>query len=409
MVINRRWVAAGAVAAVVVGAATAHHSHGYQAKLVVTSAAELAPGSPVWINGRTVGHIDSLGINNGKAVVTVDLDKDSAPLHDGTTSRVEWVSAVGERVLTLYPGKTSNAEIPSGSMLRTPESQVEVDQVLQTLNGPTRARLNSVISEARSTLSGHESDTRQTLKTAGQAADALGNVLAAVGQDGPAIRTLITELSHVTASAAQHQTQIASTVQRLDAASSAVAGQQSALSQTLKALPGTLSQAQTTLAKVPDAANSTVNLLHDLQPATSQLPSVSANLAPLLRDVRPTVAQLRPLMFSAATLLRGTPGLLDTSHAVLPTTNDLLSGLAPAISFLRPYTPDGVGGLVNWGQAFAPYDGAGHTWAGLLAPGVEADNESTFVPPTSRGPNRTPAPGTAANQPWTDATGSTIR
>ena len=94
---------------------------------------------------------------------------------------------------------------------------------------------------------------------------------------------------------------------------------------------------------------------------------------------------------------------------MLPGAGTFLSNLQPVLDFLRPYTPDGIGGLTNWGQAYAAYDGSGHTWAGLLAPGVNAFNESPVPLPTSRQANRTPAPGTAENQPWTDATGSTIR
>ena len=45
----------------------------------------------------------------------------------------------------------------------------------------------------------------------------------------------------------------------------------------------------------------------------------------------------------------------------------------------------------------------------LTEAGVNALNESPVPLPTSRKPNLAPAPGTAAGQPWTDATGSTIR
>jgi phospholipid/cholesterol/gamma-HCH transport system substrate-binding protein len=86
----------------------------------------------------------------------------------------------------------------------------------------------------------------------------------------------------------------------------------------------------------------------------------------------------------------------------------LLVGLSPAITFLRPYTPEAVGGLANWGQAFAPYDGAGHTWAGLLAPGINAFNETPVPLPSTR-KNPAPAPGAVVGQPWTDATGAEIR
>lgn len=401
------WLIAGAVVLAVAGFTLGGSN--YQAKIIMPDAAELASGSPVWINGRTVGQIDSLAVNNGQAVVTVSLDGAVAPLHDGTTSRVEWISAVGERVLTLYPGSANNPEIPSGGYVKGASAQAEVDQVLQTLDGPTRAKLNTLISEAQAALSGHETATQQTIQAAGAAAGALGQVLARVGQDGPAIRALVTQLQQVTQAAAGRSSQVSDIVNRLDGLMSSLASQQQQVASTIQALPSTLATAKQTLDKVPFAATAATGLLNSLQPATSRLPSVSANLAPLLTDVRPTVAQLLPLMQSASVLLRGTPGMLDSSHAVLPSASTLLTQLQPVLDFLRPYTPDGVGGLTNWGQAYAAYDGSGHTWAGLLAPGVNAFNESPIPLPTSRQANRTPAPGTAGGQPWTDATGSTIR
>jgi phospholipid/cholesterol/gamma-HCH transport system substrate-binding protein len=382
---------------------------GYQAKIIMPDAAELSSGSPVWINGRTVGTVDSLGVNNGQAVVTVSLDKDVAPLHDGTTSRVEWESAVGERVLTLYPGKESNAAIPSGGYLRGASAQVEVDQVLQILDGPTRAKLNTLIAETQAALSGHETATRQTLETAGAAANALGHVLARVGQDGPAIQAIVSQLDQLTAAAADRSSEVSDIVDRLDAVTASLSSEQQEVAATLHELPATLATAQQTLQKVPSAASAATGLLNALAPAASRLPSVSSNLAPVLQDVRPAVAQLLPLMQSARVLLQETPSTLDSSHAVVPGTGTLLNSLEPALAFLRPYTPDGVGGLTNWGEAYAAYDGSGHTWAGLLAPGVNALNESPVPLPTSRQANRTPAPGTAEGQPWTDATGSTIR
>ena len=408
MVHKLRWFLAGvAVLALASFAITGGSS--YHAKIVMADAAELAAGSPVWINGRTVGKVDSLAVNNGQAVVTVSLNKSVGPLHDGTTSRVEWVSAVGERVLTLYPGNATNVAIPDGGYIKAASSQAEVDQVLAILDAPTRAKLNTLISEAQTALSGHEAATQQTVQSAGAAAKALGDVLAQVGQDGPAIQALVGQLQQVTAAAASKNAEVADIVQRLDDVTSQLATEQQQVAATLQNLPSTLGQAQKTLQQVPAAASAATGMLNALAPAAQRLPSVSSNLAPLLEDVRPTVAQLLPLMQSARVLLQETPTTLTNSHAVVPGTATFLSNLQPVLDFLRPYTPDGVGGLTNWGQAYAAYDGSGHTWAGLLAPGVNAFNESPVPLPTSRQANRTPAPGTAENQPWTDATGSTIR
>ncbi|KQY57229.1 MULTISPECIES: MlaD family protein [unclassified Nocardioides] len=397
-----------AVAAVVVGGVTMAGDDDYEVKMVMPSAAQVSERTPVWINGHHAGQVEDLAVKDGKAVVTISLDDDFGPIHEGTTSRVEWVSAVGERVLTLYPGPEKNSRVPDGSYLEAKSHQVEVDQVLSTLDAPTRKRLTSLIGQLDKSVDGHEDDLRRTIRGAAGTVDALGEVLRAVGKDGPAIRSLVKELSRMTDVAASRRESIASTVSDLDAATGAIAGHQEDLSSTLNKLPGTLRTAQNTLDKVPGASTETVALLEDLRPAVSHLPGVSKNLAPTLVDLRPTVAQLRPLLSSADELLEQTPELLDTSHAVLPTADDLVGDLGPAISFLRPYTPEAVGGLFNWGQAFAPYDGAGHTWAGLLAPGTSALNETPVPLPTAR-QNPRPAPGQPVNQPWTDANGSEIR
>lgn len=402
------WLAIAAAVVAVAGGLSLVTGDDYEVDLVMPSAAQVSKRTPVWVNGHTAGQVTDLAVKDGKAVVTVSIDDDFAPLHAGTTSRVEWVSAVGERVLTLYPGKPENATIPEGSFVEATSRQVEVDQVLQTLDAPTRKRLTALFAELNKTVDGHEGDLKATVRGASGAVNALGEVLRAVGEDGPAIRSLVRQLSELTGVASSRRGEIARTVADLNAISAAVAEEQAALSGALERLPAVLRTADGTLGKVPGAADSTVALLEDLRPATERLPGVSADLAPTLVDLRPTVAELRPLLSSADLLLQQTPGLLDSTHQTVPVLTDLLRDLSPAISFLRPYTPEGVGGLHNWGQAFAPYDGAGHTWAGLLAPGSNDLNESLVPLPTAR-QNPAPPPGQPAGQPWTDATGSEIR
>jgi phospholipid/cholesterol/gamma-HCH transport system substrate-binding protein len=405
---RKHWLACAAAVAVLAGGFSLVGDDSYEVSLVIPSAAQISKRTPVWVDGHHAGQVTDLAVKDGKAVVTVSMDDDFAPLHDGTTSRVEWVSAVGERVLTVYPGAKGNTQIPEGAFVETKSRQVEVDQVLATLDAPTRKRLTSLIGELNKTVGGHEEDLKATIQGAAGTVGALGEVLRAVGEDGPAIRSLVKQLSQLTGLASSRREDIASTVRDLDALSAAVAQQQTSLSETLERLPAVLQTARGTLGKVPAASEETVGLLEDLRPATALLPSVGKNLAPTLVDLRPTVAELRPLLGAADQLLQQTPGLLDSTHQVLPTLTDFVSDLGPALAFLRPYTPEAVGGLHNWGQAFAPYDGAGHTWAGLLAPGTNALNESLVPLPTSR-QNPAPPPGQPAGQPWTDATGSEIR
>jgi phospholipid/cholesterol/gamma-HCH transport system substrate-binding protein len=293
-------------------------------------------------------------------------------------------------------------------MFAADSKQIELDQILAVLDKPTRDRLSALIGGLNNTTSGQEQQLRATLASAGPAVNALGEVLKGIGQDGPAIRSLVTELDKVTATAATHSNDVSGTVNNLTTITGAMAQKQSQLSESLKELPSTLQAAQSTLDRVPAAGAATIPLLHDLNPATSQLASVSRNLSPVLQDLRPVVADLRPTLAAAQQLLGQTPGLLDTAHQVLPPVQNALVSYAPAVAFLRPYTPELIGWLDNFGQSFAEYDSQGHFWAATLAPGTNALNESLLQPPGSYTSVR-PYPGQVVGQPWTDAYGSGMK
>ncbi|AEH09479.1 MULTISPECIES: MlaD family protein [Protofrankia] len=409
---SRRIVLIVALVGVVIGGIFWRGGDDYKVKLLIPSAAQLADGSPVWVNGAKAGSVQSLEVKDGKALVTVSLNDGYAPLRDGTTSRIEWNSALGERMLTLYPGPAGNTTIPKGGMIEGKSLQIEVDQVLAVLDKPTRDKITSLVTELNQTVDGREPDLNATVRSAGSSVQALGSILEAVGRDGPAIRALVTQLQQMVAIGADHRQDLASVVNDLTSATGAVASQQQQLSDGLKELPSTLQTAKGTLDRVPKAGEPTIALLQDLKPATDRLPSVARNLSPVLTELRPSVAELRPTLVSAQGLLKETPGLIDVAHEVVPPAQQFVQAVQPAVAFLRPYTPEGIGMLHNWGQAFAPYDGEGHVWAGLLAPGTNAVDESVVQPPGSR---RNPEPypgqpvGQPVGQPWVDATGSGIR
>ncbi|WP_312858106.1 MlaD family protein [Pseudonocardia pini] len=383
----------------------------YTVKLVMTSATQLVYGSPVLVNGFEAGNVTGIEVRNGKAVVTVGLDDTHAPLRDGTTGHIEWSSTLGERFLTLDPGPAENPEMPDGAMFEAEISQVEVDEVLAALDEPTRVELSSLIAQLDSTVDGSQDDLNATLRSAGPAVGALGEVLGAVGRDGEAIKQVVTQLRDLVETATERQEAVRGTVEGLTTFSSTVAAQQQALSDSLAELPSTLHTADGTLKKVPEAGASATELLQDLQPGTAQLTETARNLSPVLQDLRPAVGRLRPTLEAAQALLGRTPGLLDTVHGTFPQATETLEAYQPAVGFLRPYTPELVGWFYNWGMNFSIYDSQGHLWAAILGNvGPLANNESLVTPPPIEKESE-PVPGSAVGQPWDgahDATGSPI-
>ncbi|WP_200954663.1 MULTISPECIES: MlaD family protein [unclassified Nocardioides] len=400
----------GAAAVLLVGVVgTAKATDDYTVQVVLPSATNLVPGSPVKIDGFDAGKVKNLDVRDGKAVVTVEVSEDFAPLHDGAAARISWKALLGERILDITPGETEGAELPDGAIIEGATDRVELDQVLAALDQPTRQQLNGLIARLDASFSGSESDLQQTLAAAGPSLEALGQVLSAVGDDGAAIRKLVTRTADMAEIVATRDEEVRGAIDGFNTGVGAVSTRQSELSDALSELPSTLRQARKTLDSVPETVEMATPLLEDLQPAAARLPGVADQLAPVLADLRPVANQLRPTLEALAPLLRVTPGLLDSTHSVLPQAENTLAALAPALDFLRPYTPELVGWLGNWGAAAGNYDSNGHYLRAFIQFGATSLNINPGVMPPGVTNQHQRLPGDNEKQPWTDANGSELR
>ncbi|MCW2816082.1 MAG: mammalian cell entry protein [Nocardioides sp.] len=401
-------VGLGLAAVLAVAGIRAVVDDGYTIDVVLPAATNLVPGSEVEIRGATAGKVDKLSVRDGKAVVTVALDDDYAPLKDGTTARVSYKALLGERILELQP-PAEGAELADGALVEGTLDRVELDQVFAALDAPTRAALTSLVGRLSTTLDGNERDLQKTLQTTGPAVEALGEVIQAVGTDGPAIRNLVTRLAALTTTLAERDSEVGGTIRDLDTAAGTIGAHRQQLQQALQDLPETLRVARTTLAKVPGTVAAASPLLRDLRPGVEKLPQVSRQLAPVLTDLRPTIAQLRPTLASLRELLAYTPALLDGAGSVLPQADRVLTDLGPALGYLRPYTPELIGWLSNWGSASANFDARGRYLRAFITEGTTSPVTLPNVVPPGIERKLTRLPGENEGQPWTDAHGSAMQ
>ena len=260
------------VAAVLVLATTAagvmSFSGPYRVTVVLDNAANLIEGSLIKVNGFDAGQIEDLEVVDGRAQLSLVLNREFAPLHDGATVSVVWKALLGERLVNLTDGPAGNAEIPSGGMLTGDQpAPVELDTVLAALDPPTREKLNSLTRNLDETLAGSEGDLNATLKTAGPAIGALGDVLRGLGTDGEAVRQLVTRLNETMAILARRDGDVSRVVDQLGGAVDQIVAQREALGGTLRELPPTLRQARTTLDSVPGTVEEVTPLLEALEPA----------------------------------------------------------------------------------------------------------------------------------------------
>lgn len=384
-------------------------SSDYEIKVVMPSATNLVKGSPVKIDGFDAGKVKALDVRDGKAVITVAVDDKYAPLPEGTTAHISWKALLGERLLDLTPGPSKNKDLESGALVESSTDRVEVDQLLATLDTPTRAKLTTLLKNLDSTASTNAQGINATLAAGGPAIQALGEVLRAVGEDGPAIRNLVTRMNEMSTIMATRQDDVSEALHGLQVGASGVADRQADLRTALQQLPGTLDQANETLGQVPTTVKAASPLLDDLAGATSKLPAVSKQLAPVMTDLRPVVARLRPTLDALAPLLNVTPALLDGMNSTLPQLDNAIVSSAPALDFLRPYTPELAGWISNWASAAGNYDANGHYLRAFFQQGPSSLNVNPGVLPPGMSVQKQRLPGQNEKQPWTDANGSTLR
>lgn len=413
---RRKTAVIGVVAAVVLGAVTfgitqqVSDSGDYRLQVEMPSAEGLHTGTSVQADGVNIGQVSAITTNNGEAVVDVAVSGHDVPFHAGTTADIAWDSLIGARHLNLVPGPASNPVLPSGHLITSTINRTEIDTVLAALTPKTRAYLDSLVSRLQDSLSGGNATSMNAmLKDAGPAIGALGDVLQAIGSDGPAVQQVVTKLNSVVTELVSRQNDVRSTISNADQLTGTVAGEQDQLSSALGQLPSTLRTARTTLNQVPAAVDATIPLLNQLTPAIDQLPQLSDNLGPLLTNLKPAVAKLDPTLVAAQTLLNETPSLLGSAQAVVPGLSTTLTSASPAVAFLRPYIPELMGWLTEWGGAFSPYDSQGHYIDALINSSALSvdDNPGITVPGLSK--NDDPKPGYVAGQAWTDADGSGMR
>ncbi|HJQ47065.1 MAG TPA: MlaD family protein [Amycolatopsis sp.] len=407
---RRVLIIAVVVVAVIAGSVWVMSDRKYYVGVLLGSATNLHEGGAVTMNGFPAGKIDAISVQDGKAMIRLALEGDSRPLHDGAQVTVEWKALLGERWIEIKDGPAGNAPIPDRGMIPGKQADpMNLDQVLAALDKPTRDHLSSLVEQLNTTVAGHEQDANATLRSAGPALLALGQVLGAVGSDGPAIRGLVTQLDTMVGTLSRRDADVRTIIDALSKTTSATVQQRQQLATALQMLPGTLDTANKTLGDVPGTADKAVPLLKDLRPATQQLPAVAQRLSPVLQQVPPLVDKLGPTLASAGQLLDYTPGLLDALHQTVPGLGQTTGYLGPVLNFLRPYTPELAGWFSEWSSIAGNYDSNGHFLRFYLQEGATtfSNNPGVLPPGTQNEPY--PLPGANANQPWQDAWGSGVR
>ncbi|HEX6459591.1 MAG TPA: MlaD family protein [Thermoleophilaceae bacterium] len=359
------------IAVAIVGVLLFGGGGGYQVTAEFTSASQLVKGNLVMVGGVEVGKVNDISLApNGLARVKMSVNSAFSPLHRGTvaTIRVNSLSGIANRYVSLQPGPNSNDPINSGGTITADNtnSAVDLDQIFNTLDKRTRRGLQQLIRGSGRQLQGKGKLANQSLRYLAPALSTSSLVTQELARDQVEFQKFVTDTSNVVTTIAGRRADLSSLVGNANATMRAIGNENVSLAQALGVLPQTLRQANTTFVNLNSTLNDLDRLVNASKPATKRLAPFLAQLRPLVRDATPTITDLRHLIRTPGAnndlieLLTKQPKLASLAKSDFPRTIRAFQKGQPVVDYLRPYSPDFTGWLTKFAEGAANFDANGH-------------------------------------------------
>jgi virulence factor Mce-like protein len=253
-------------------------SGGYEIYAQVRSANELHSRTPVRIAGVEVGKV--VGFKRGKgstAVIRLALNDNARPIHSDATLKIRpRIFLEGNFFVDLKPGSPSAPEMPDhGTIpLANTATPVQLDQILTTLDSPTRgnqlkfvhALATSVKGGGAATLDKTQNYWAPTILKGSLAAEA------ARGLDDHDLSEFIRDGGKTAAAIAADRVALADLVTGLNRSTRALATRRAKVESAVAELAGTIGEARPAFEAINAAIPSSRALVRELRPALRVAP-----------------------------------------------------------------------------------------------------------------------------------------
>lgn len=305
----------------------------------------------VTIAGVVVGRAERISVDGDKAKVTLSLNPEAVPLHEGATARIGMKSVTGQSQIDITDGQGN--PIPSGGAIpdRAVKPSVDVDELLSTFDPKTRASLGESLKSAGAATSGTGGDTQRLVTGLGMLGREGHTALDAIAAQSDDLSALTRESTALLDTLDTGRGQIAGVVHDARDLTKSTSGQRDAIETTMRRMPHLLGTTREATGKV-------TGLSRDLAPVASDLNAAAPALNDALRQLPPATKDLRGLLPSLDGALDRAPGTLDRVPALArdvrglaPGANEVLRDVNPMLNYLRPYGRDVGAMLASFGAS----------------------------------------------------------
>jgi phospholipid/cholesterol/gamma-HCH transport system substrate-binding protein len=266
----------------------------FELKAELSTAQAVTPGQGQTVNvaGIKVGTVSNVELEDGVAVVTLQIDnKYSDLIHPDATLLLRPRTGLQDMTLEMDPG-TEKQQVEEGSAIPLANTQpnVQPDQILASLDGDTRSYIQLLLQAASRGLGGNGRQLGAALKRFEPLARDLAKIGGALEERRKNIKRSITNFGLLSQELGRRDTQLAGFVRSSNDVLGSFARQEASLRQTLAELPATLRETRSAL----ESGN---RFAQELEPASRALIPAAQALGPALRESRPlfrrTLAPIR--------------------------------------------------------------------------------------------------------------------
>ena len=305
-------------------------SEGYRVTVPFQEATQLAVESDVRISGVPVGKVKSVVLGTGdeddRAVATIEIDSEFAPIPTNTRATLRQKTLLGETYVELTPGEEETGTIAEGGQL--PEAQVsesvQLDEIFRSFNEETRVAFQTWMQDqSESVIGGRGYDLNAALGNLDPFAEETNDVLRVLDSQRLATRQLVRDTGEVFDALSERQGQLRGLIENTNAVFETTASRDTELAQTFTILPTFLEESRLTVDRLDRFAADTNPLITQLQPAA--------------RELSPTLIDLGKAAPGLERFFNGLGPVIDASKRGLPAIERLLrDDLPPLLGEVNP-------------------------------------------------------------------------
>ncbi len=320
----------------------------YTVKAELPDAQAVTPGQgqTVVVSGVRVGDIGSVELEDGKAVVELQLEpKYKDLITDQASALLRAKTGTKDMFLEVDPGDgkplPKDGRIPVSNTL----PDIDPDEFLAALDSDTRNYLKLLISGAGKGLEGRGTDLREVLRRLGPLHKDLARVSTAVAERRHNMRRLVNRYGLLMTELGKSDKDITRLVRASNVTLGAFADEDQNISALVSKLPGTLNQTASTLGKVDRLADQMGPTFEALRPPFRKLDEANAAVLPFAKEAAPILEkQVRPFVRAAQPFQRDLGAASEDLAQANPDLTTAFRGLNRLFN-IGAYNPGGSEGI----------------------------------------------------------------